>query len=313
PVALKVLARTRGSEGAHSELEREARAVAAITHPHVVQVYAAGEQDGLAFFAMELVNGPDLREVLERDGPLPVARAKRYLIQAASGLRAAAKKGIFHRDVKPANLLLDARDDQVKVADFGLAKRACVDASMGGTSLIAGTPLYVAPEVIKEGSGDHRSDIYSLGSAFFHLLAGQPPFGGKTAADALVGHATAPAPDIRSLRPEVPAPFAALLRRCMEKDPERRFQSYDELVIELDGSAAPSGVHVAAPVVLAPAPPRPPAPPLPPRVQAQPKGSKGSRWPFIVAVVAVVSGLNYVNRGAEQRHRMEEEFHRLAT
>jgi len=83
PVALKVLARTRGTEGAHAELEREARAIAAITHPHVVQVYAAGEQDGLAYFAMELVNGPDLREVLEREGPLSVARAKRYMAQAS--------------------------------------------------------------------------------------------------------------------------------------------------------------------------------------------------------------------------------------
>ena len=320
PVALKVLARSRNARA--EDAEREARAIAAITHPNVVQVYAAGEHEGLAYFAMELVNGPDLREVLENEGPLPVARARRYMSQAALGLRAAARKSIFHRDVKPANLLLDARDDQVKVADFGLAKRACVDASMGGTSLIAGTPLYVAPEVIRDGVGDHRADIYSLGATFFHLLAGQPPFGGRAAADALVGHARTPAPDLRSLRPDVPASFAALIRRCMEKDPSARFASYDELLEELEPGRTPSGVGkvlppeptavVAVPVVTPIRPPawvRPPAPvksggsaPAPPleyiKVELPPPERprrRGSRLPFVVALVAVVGGLNYAS------------------
>ncbi len=321
PVALKVLARTRGNEGDHAQLEREARSIAAVTHPNVVQVYAAGEQDGLAYFAMELVNGPDLREVLEREGPLSVARARRYMSQAALGLRAAAKKGIVHRDVKPANLLLDARDDQVKVADFGLAKRACVDASMGGTSLIAGTPLYVAPEVIKEGSGDQRADIYSLGATFFHLLAGQPPFGGRTAAQALVGHATEPAPDLGAVRSDVPAALSALIRRCMEKDPARRFAGYDELLAELDPTRLPSGVSPAlsvtprtapAPAPAAPPPaPRPAARPLPqplsapipatsPPVVAVPACSRRrsrprSAWRLLFALAAVAGALEYAS------------------
>jgi serine/threonine protein kinase len=316
-VALKVLARARNDASAEEAgLEREARAIAAITHPNVVQVYAAGEHEGLGYFAMELVNGPDLREVLEKEGPLPVARARRYMSQAVLGLRAAARKSIFHRDVKPANLLLDVRDDQVKVADFGLAKRACVDASMGGTSLIAGTPLYVAPEVIRDGVGDHRADIYSLGATFYHLLAGKPPFGGEAAVDALVGHARTPAPDLRAVRSDVPASFAALIRRCMEKDPSARFAKYDELLGELEPGRTPSGVGKAipseprpavAPVATPVAPPpvaivtpvRPPQRPveyikveLPP-----PERPRRSRLhylgfgPFVVAMVAVVGGL----------------------
>ncbi|HZU99882.1 MAG TPA: serine/threonine-protein kinase [Planctomycetota bacterium] len=298
-VALKVLARTRGNESEQSQLEREARAVAAVTHQNVVQVYAAGEQDGLAYFAMELVNGPDLREVLDKEGPLAPGRARRYMTQAAAGLRAAARKNILHRDVKPANLLLDKRDDQIKVADFGLAKRACVDASMGGTSLIAGTPLYVAPEVIKNGEGDHRADLYSLGATFFHLLAGAPPFGGKTAADALVGHMNEPAPDLRSLRPDVPQDLAAAIRRCLEKDPAARFASYDDLLAAIDPGRAPSSEIPALPqvhVLPRPAPqPAPQAIPvaLPPRRLPQlPPRARGARWPYIIAFVAIAGGFN---------------------
>ncbi|MBI3722845.1 serine/threonine protein kinase, partial [bacterium] len=243
PVALKVLARTGGPEDQLAGLEQEARAIAAVAHPNVVQVYSAGEQDGLAYFAMELVSGPDLREVLEREGPFSPERAKKAMIQAATGLRAAARKGIFHRDVKPANLLLDKREDQVKVADFGLAKRACVDASLAGTSLIAGTPLYVAPEVIQDGVGDQRADIYSLGATFYHLLAGAPPFGGKSAAEALLGHAKLEAPDLKVARPDVPLDLARTIRRCLEKDPRARFQSYDELLSAL--GRTPSGAQTA--------------------------------------------------------------------
>ncbi len=318
PVALKVLARTRGNESEQSQLEREARSVAAVTHQNVVQVYAAGEQDGVAYFAMELVNGPDLREVLDKEGPLAPGRARRYMTQAAAGLRAAARKNILHRDVKPANLLLDKRDDQIKVADFGLAKRACVDASMGGTSLIAGTPLYVAPEVIRNGEGDQRADLYSLGATFFHLLVGAPPFGGKTAADALVGHMNEPAPDLRSLRPDVPQDLASAIRRCLEKDPAARFASYDDLLVAIDPGRTPSGetpalpqVHVvprlhggpspSAPASPVPAEPRPapeaapqaiPVARAPRRLPQLPPRARGARWPYIVAFVAIAGGFN---------------------
>ena len=275
PVALKILARSRSDE--LSDIEREARSVATVSHPNVVQVYSAGDQAGLAWFAMELVPGPDLREVLEREGPLDETRARRYLAQAARGLGAAQRKGVFHRDVKPANLLLDKRDDTVKVADFGLAQRGSVATSLSRSALVGGTPLYVAPEVIREGSGDERADIYSLGATFFHLVAGQPPFGGTIAADALVGHATRPAPDVRTLRPGVSPDFAQILARCLEKDPAARFQSYDALAAALEiplvdpeperAPAAPPLAITVSPHGRAPAPPpaRPPKAAHPPR------------------------------------------------
>jgi serine/threonine protein kinase len=302
PVALKVLSRSRDARV--SDLEREARAVASVTHPNVVQIYAAGEQDGLAYFAMELVQGPDLREVLEREGPLGEIRARAYLVQAASGLRAAARKGIFHRDVKPGNLLLDRREDRVKVADFGLAGRASVDASLGGTSLIAGTPLYVAPEVIREGDGDERSDIYSLGATFFHLFTGEPPFGSASAADALVGHATRPAPDVRSVRPEVSDSFARAIARMLEKDPRARFASYEELLAELE---RPVPLRVPAPVpVPVPVPAPAPVPvPIPVSIiRRAPHPPRRARFFVLLVIGLSVLGFARLIHERNVRHRL---------
>jgi TM2 domain-containing membrane protein YozV len=136
--------------------------------------------------------------------------------------------------VKPANLLLDVKEDRVKVADFGLAKARAVDGSLTGSQILAGTPLYVAPEVAREGEGDHRADIYSLGATFYHLLAGQPPFSGKTPAAAIVGHLAEPVPDLAAKRPDLPASLVAVVRRCLAKDPKDRFATWPDLLEALE-------------------------------------------------------------------------------
>ncbi len=235
PVAIKVLAPfLRPDAVAGRRFVREARAAAGISHENVVSIFFAGEDEGAPFLVMEYVEGRDLRELLEREGPLPWRRAVRYMEQAARGLAAAQAKGIVHRDVKPANLLLDAREDRVKVADFGLAKARSADASLTGSSILAGTPLYVAPEVARDGEGDHRADMYSLGATFYHLLSGEPPFSGKTPAAAIVGHLAEPVPDLGSKRRDLPDGVVAVVRRCLAKRPEDRYAAWPDLVAALE-------------------------------------------------------------------------------
>ena len=137
-------------------------------------------------------------------------------------------------DVKPANLLLDAKEDRVKVADFGLAKAYAADGSLTGSQILAGTPLYVAPEIAREGEGDHRADMYSFGATFYHLLAGVPPFSGKTPAAAIVGHLAEPVPDLAAKRPDLPQGLVAVVRRCLAKDPADRYATWPDLLAALE-------------------------------------------------------------------------------
>jgi serine/threonine protein kinase/TM2 domain-containing membrane protein YozV len=237
-VAVKVIAPAAASDPAAAErLLREARATAAVSHENVVRIYAAGEtEEGLPYLVMELVTGRDLREVLDREGPLPWRRALELMEEATAGLAAAAARGLVHRDVKPANLLLceePGRRPVLKVADFGLAKARATDASLTATGVIAGTALYVAPEVAREGTGDHRADMYSLGATFFHLLAGKAPFLGKTPAAIIVAHLTEPAPQLARKRPDVPEGLARVIDRLLAKDPGDRYATWDALAADL--------------------------------------------------------------------------------
>jgi serine/threonine protein kinase len=235
-VAVKLI--LPGSEPeAAKRLLREARSVAAISHENVVRVYAAGETDeGAPYLVMELVQGRDLRELLDREGPLPWRRALDLMIQASRGLAAASQRGLVHRDVKPANLLLmeeAGHEPVLKIADFGLAKARAQDASLTASGTIAGTALYVAPEIAREGTGDQRADMYSLGATFFHLLSGRAPFQGKTPAAVIVAHLTEPAPPLARHRPDVPEGLARVIDRLLAKAPEDRFASWDELQQDL--------------------------------------------------------------------------------
>ncbi|MBI3722846.1 protein kinase [bacterium] len=254
PVAIKVLApMLRLDPDAVRRFLREARVAAGIAHENVVSIYFAGEENEAPYLVMEFVEGRDLRELLEREGPLPWKRAVKYMEDAARGLSAAQHRGLVHRDVKPANLLLDAKEDRVKVADFGLAKARSVDGSLTGSQILAGTPLYVAPEVAREGDGDHRADIYSLGATFYHLLAGGPPFPGKTPAAAIIGHLSEPVPDLASKRPDLPAGVVAIVRRCLAKEPKDRYATWPELLSALEQVKSGKPVEAAPEAALRPA------------------------------------------------------------
>ncbi len=216
-------------------LLREATAGGRIHHPNIVAVHDTGEQDGIAYVVMEYVRGENLSEALRREKKFSVRRAVRMATQVADALASAFKLGYIHRDIKPENILL-MRGDFVKVTDFGLAKNL-KDGELGGltrTGQVLGTMLYMPPEQIVSSKGsDQRADIYSLGATLFHLLSGRPVFDSKSAITVLMDIRTKPAPDITTVEPSVPPSVARVLQKCLAKKPEDRYQTPEELAIDL--------------------------------------------------------------------------------
>ena len=238
-VALKFLHATLAADPvAVQRFQQEAEAVARLTHANIVQVYAVGELAGRRFMALEFVDGRNLREYVERKGPLAVLQAVGVLRQAAAALARAADAGLVHRDIKPENLLV-TRTGELKVADFGLSRVLAGDEAkplhLTQSGMTLGTPLYMSPEQVRGEPVDHRSDLYSLGVTAFHLLAGRPPFTGKTAMDVAVQHLQADPPPLAELRPDLPAGLAGLVHRLMEKDPAHRPATAREVLRELAG------------------------------------------------------------------------------
>jgi predicted Ser/Thr protein kinase len=229
-VALKVLApELARNESSVARFLTEARAVARINHPNVVQIFYIGTDNDVHFFAMEYVAGDNLQEAVDNNGPLSPVLAIDYVIQAVQGLYEAQQRDIIHRDIKPANLLR-TRDGTIKVMDFGLAKsNQETEDGLTKTGAIMGTPQFISPE---QGQGlevDHRSDIYSLGATLYYLLTGRPPYSGSNPMAIILQHIRQPEPQIERAPPSV----NTLLRRMMAKDPKRRFGSYPDLLEHL--------------------------------------------------------------------------------
>lgn len=215
-----------------ARFQREIQALAALRHPKVAQIYTAGEFRGVPYFAMEYIAGGSLGEMLERTGRLSGRRCLDYLIDAAEGLWAAHEAGIVHRDVKPSNLMLDA-SGHLKIVDFGIARRLDEDSALTRTHGTLGTPLYLAPEQALGQPVDHRTDVYSLGAAFYHLFAGEPPFQGDTAVGLAMQHVQAPLVPLRRRNPRVPRSVEAIIGKMMAKRPEDRYPSYSALIEDL--------------------------------------------------------------------------------
>ncbi|MCC7376798.1 MAG: serine/threonine protein kinase [Verrucomicrobiales bacterium] len=240
-VALKVLHVGPWSRpDVRERFRREATATAALRHPNVVTVYEAGEIDGHAYLAMELVTGRSLAE-MTRDGPLPPERAARYALDVAEGISAAHAKGILHRDLKPANVLIDEKD-RARVADFGLAKTLDPAGEIGPErreftlpGQVLGSPGYMPPEQADPARGTmtFASDVYSLGAMLYHLVTGRPPFAGSTVAATLaqvLGDDPAPP---RRLNSGVPRDLETICLRCLQKEPERRYATLAEVAADL--------------------------------------------------------------------------------
>ncbi len=228
-VALKLLAPEFAATAAFlQQFIREARTLALLNHPHIVHVYTVGEERGLPFFAMELVEGDNLHTLLTTVKQFNITEAAQILRQAVLGLQCAHQRGITHGDIKPANLVVTPQG-VLKIADFGLAKRG-----NAGPGSEYGTPEYVSPEVIEGKPTDHRSDIYSLGATFFHLLAGRPPFVGDTPAEVMQRQCLSVAAPVTMFNPQVPTAFTQLLAKCLAKEPSYRYQDYRTLLADLD-------------------------------------------------------------------------------
>ncbi|MDX2177058.1 MAG: serine/threonine-protein kinase [Candidatus Sumerlaeia bacterium] len=248
--AIKTMLRDAlADEDAARRFQREARACAALAHPNIAAVYFVGEEeDGSPFLAMEYVDGGSLQEVIRTRRAVPHSRAAEWMAQAAEALRTARKIGIIHRDLKPGNLMT-TRDGVLKVVDFGLAKVMFDDTYRTVEGMVMGTPKYMPPEQAAGRGIDHRADIYALGATFFHLLAGRAPFDGDTSMQVMMKHATAPVPSLRSLKPDVPMEFDAVIQRCLRKDPNDRYQEYEELVSDLRAVQLQARSREAGPVL----------------------------------------------------------------
>ena len=247
-VALKVLPPNLTSNaGMRQRFEQEARTASLLNSPNVVQVFAAGSHEDMVYFVMEFVEGIDLaekiREKQDAGEQFTPDEATNYVIQAARGLAEAGKHNIVHRDIKPANLMITAKG-VVKIADFGISKIAGEHGlTMTGTAV--GTPAYCSPEQGRGDQVDVRADIYSLGIVFYELLTGKKPFDGTTANALIYQHNYAEPTLVTALRAEVPDAYQAVVLKCMQKDPAKRYQDAAELVSDLERVRAGSAPMTA--------------------------------------------------------------------
>jgi serine/threonine-protein kinase len=241
-VVIKVLPPELAAEVNVERFKREIQLAARLQHPHIVPLLAAGDLEGLLYYTMPFIDGESLRMRLSREGPVPIADAMRLLREVADALAYAHKHGVVHRDVKPENILLS--DGHAAVADFGVAKALSASTSTSGTTtvgLVLGTLAYMAPEqAAGDPSTDQRADLYSLGIVAYELLTGKPPFAGRPAQAMLAAHATESPPNVLTRRPDLPPARAALVMRLLEKSPDERPQSADEVLRALDTSEAGS-------------------------------------------------------------------------
>src|SRR3954470_19370607 len=241
--AIKIIAPDLAeSEGFRERFTREARIAAALQHPNIVTVYDAGELDGLLYLAMQYIQGSDLSAVLRTEHRLRPYRAIDVIRQVASALDAAHAMGLIHRDVKPANVLIEGRT--AFLTDFGLTKRLDGEhTELTRVGDVVGTIHYVAPEQIEGAQVSARSDVYSLGCLLFHCLTGQVPFARDTDVAVIYAHLSEDPPKLSALRPELPEGLDAVMAKALDKSPERRFPACGDLI-----NAARAVIDAAGPL-----------------------------------------------------------------
>ncbi len=241
PAALKLLTPAVGEANFADRFLRESRLAASIDHPAIVPVYDAGEAGGLLYIAMACVDGSDLKTLLEEEGRLPLRRALRVVGQIAAALDAAHARGLVHRDVKPANILV-APDDRAYLTDFGVVK----ELTSGGTTRtgsFVGTIEYSAPEQIEGREVDARADVYALACVLYECLTGESPFHRPSEIAVLNAHLHAPPPKLSRIAPELPASLEPVLGKALSKSPLDRYGSCGELVAAAKAAASERRVH----------------------------------------------------------------------
>ena len=250
-VANKVLTESVAADpDSLARFEREAKVVAALSHPNILAIHDFGNHDGIAFAVMELLEGMTLRGTLDA-GPLPQKQAVHYALQVANGLCAAHEKGVVHRDLKPENLFV-TKDGHLKILDFGLAKKT--DAVPGGDDTraptafghtqpgtVMGTVGYMSPEQVRGHPVDHRSDIFSFGAILYELLSGKRAFKRDTAADTMAAIMSEEPPELSESGRNISPALVHIVTHCLEKRPEHRFESARDIAFSLSTPDAPGG------------------------------------------------------------------------
>ena len=232
-VAVKVL-KQEFSENSNfvSKFRVEAQAAASLMHPNIVNVYDVGEDNGIHYIVMELVEGITLKKYIEKKARLSVKEAVSIAIQACMGIEAAHNNHIIHRDIKPQNIII-SKEGKVKVTDFGIAKAATSNTI---TSNVMGSVHYTSPEQARGGYSDEKSDIYSMGITLFEMLTGRVPFNGDTTVAIAIKHIQEPMPSPRDYVPEIPVSVEQIVLKCTQKSPDRRYQSMSSLIEDLKKS-----------------------------------------------------------------------------
>ncbi len=293
-VALKILHQHYSRDDDYVErFKREARSVAALSHPNIVTVIDRGEHEERQFIVFEYVEGENLKRMIERRGPAPVANALELAIQIARGLAFAHQQGLIHRDVKPQNVLLNG-DGRAKVTDFGIARSMNVQHGMTQTGTVLGTSDYIAPEQAQGQSVDEHTDVYSLGVVLYELLTSEVPFPGENFVAVAMRHINEEPPSVRDKRPDVSLRLDDAIQRAMAKRPEDRFPTMDAFCAELEACLAElqaAGTQLARPAVSRP------------RRQHRPRFSA---WPLIAALVVLAAAVAVGRRAhppqPRQRH-----------
>lgn len=296
-VAVKILhQRFAGADTFVARFRKEARAAASLSHPNIVSIYDWGEREGAHFIVMELIEGCSLRDVLASEGRLLPRRAAEIGAEVASALEVAHRNRVIHRDIKPGNILL-ASDGTIKVTDFGVARAWDDSQDLTRDGAVIGTATYFSPEQARGDPADERSDIYSLGIVLYEMLAGRPPFSGETPVSVAYQHVTAEVVPPTRISPDVPLELESVVMRCLGKDPNRRYQTANEvrndLLLFLQGRTLRGSTPAR------PAPAQTARPPLPPptappdemyrRVQAAPR--RTSQLPFMITSIALAAGV----------------------
>src|ERR1700687_597739 len=257
-VAVKVLPANLSSDPSlRQRLEREAKAVSKLSHPHICTLHDIGHQDGVDFLVMELVEGETLEQRVIK-GPLPPEQTLRYAAQIADALAKAHKLGITHRDLKPSNVML--AKSGAKLMDFGLAKQSGVgplaaaltemtveQAKLTSDGMIVGTFQYMAPEQLEGKEADARTDIFAFGELIHEMVTGKPAFSGKSRASLIAAILTTEPPPITELQPLTTPALEHVVKKCLAKDPDERWQSASDLAIELKWMAE-GGSQAGAPL-----------------------------------------------------------------
>lgn len=248
-VAIKTMALSSEFDGAEltearARFFREAETAGRLQHRDIVTIFDAGEDQDLAYIAMEYLKGHDLQRYTSPSSLLPVPTVLQVVARVADALAYAHSQGVVHRDIKPANVMVDPADDSVKVTDFGIAR--ITDSSRTRTGMVLGTPSYMSPEQMAGRRVDGRSDIYSLGVMLFQMLCGRLPHNAESMAKLMYQIANDPAPDIRSLRPSLPEALANAVALALEKRPEVRYADGRQLAADLRTIAATCAPAAAA-------------------------------------------------------------------